>query len=142
MKSINTKVNMWNMIIFVLLQTLFLLLLLLFQYYYKPLVMVYPAEIITTFIPYPWHTDLFIHNSILFEFCIKYLLIFSSPEYTTATVDTDSKQLELTLADLQRATEEIRGLHSINSELRSQLEVLSSRFVNRHSSRPGTRVFV
>ncbi|XP_023334913.1 golgin subfamily A member 2 isoform X1 [Eurytemora carolleeae] len=51
----------------------------------------------------------------------------SSPEYTTATVDTDLKQLELTLADLQRATEEIRGLHSINSELRSQLEVLSSR---------------
>ena len=101
--------------------------------------MVYTAEIITTFIPYPWNNDLFIHNWILFKFCIKYLLIFSSSEYTTATVDTDLKQLELTQADLQRATEEIRGLHSINSELRSQLEVLSSRFVNRHSSRPGTR---
>ena len=101
--------------------------------------MVYNAEIISTFIPYPWNDDLFIHNWILFKFCIKYLLIFSSSEYTTATVDTDLKQLELTQADLQRATEEIRGLHSINSELRSQLEVLSSRFVNRHSSRPGTR---
>ena len=74
-------------------------------------------------------------NSIWFDFSINDLLLFSLSEYNNATVGTDLKQLELTQADLQRATEEIRGLHSINSELRSQLEVLSSRFVNSHSFR-------
>ena len=90
-----------------------------------------------------WNSEILIHNlikllcvvksySIWFDFSINDLLFFSLSEYNTATVGTDLKQLELTQADLQRATEEIRGLHSINSELRSQLEVLSSRFVNSH----------